>query len=298
MRTTRMMLSALAVVLLATAAPADDPPVRRRTKVKIDLPALLELHNKARADAKLGPLVFNDKLNAAAKGHAKDMADHHKMTHEGSDGSDASARVKRQGYGYQLVGENVAEGQSTAREVMRDWMNSPHHKENILRPEFTEVGMACVVDDDGMPYWCVDFGKPWPKIDPVKGAAAMLEALNAARDEQKKPPLETNDTLQDAAEKHARAMAEAGKFLTKDPDGEAPTARAQKAGYAAKTIAQNDAIGHVEAARAVKSWLDSEGSRKVLMGDFRDIGIGVGTDKEGVPYWCVIVGQPRKPRGR
>src|SRR5690242_12010288 len=107
MRTTRATLAALIVVSLAGLAPAGDPP-RKPKASKIDLSALLELHNKARAEADLGPLKRNDKLDEAARVHARDMADHDKMTHEGSDGSDAAQRVKRQGYHYQEVGENVA----------------------------------------------------------------------------------------------------------------------------------------------------------------------------------------------
>ena len=77
------------------------------------------------------------------------MADHDKMTHDGSDGSTPAERVERAGYHYQTTGENVAQGQKTCEEVIRAWMNSPHHKENILKPEFTEIGAACYVTEAG-----------------------------------------------------------------------------------------------------------------------------------------------------
>lgn len=48
------------------------------------------------------------------------------------------------GLGYSSSGENIAQGQQSAEEVVNDWMNSPTHRANILRGEFTilTVGVA------------------------------------------------------------------------------------------------------------------------------------------------------------
>lgn len=286
-------LASLAVLLAAASEP-------RQKNSKIDLPGLLDLHNKARAEAKLGRLTLDDKLTAAARVQAKDMADHEKMAHEGADGSTPDARVKAQGYHFQVVGENVAMGQKTASEVFRAWMESPHHKENILRPEFTEVGLACYVAADGVAWWCADFGKPWPAIDPARDAAAMLRALNEARAEDDAlKPLKPNDKLDAAARKHARETADAGKFIDGEPDAKTPARRAQAEGYAAVGVSLSDAIGHADAAEAVKSWRGDEGTRKVIMGKYyEDVGVGVATDKAGVPYWTVMFGKPKPALGR
>lgn len=40
------------------------------------------------------------------------------------------------------VGENIAKGQLTAKQVMNDWMESPPHRKNILRTEFEEIGVG------------------------------------------------------------------------------------------------------------------------------------------------------------
>ncbi|HEX8202724.1 MAG TPA: CAP domain-containing protein, partial [Isosphaeraceae bacterium] len=173
-------------------------------------PALLERHNRERAEAKKPPLALDAKLSAAARIHARDMAEHGKMAHEGSDGSKPAERIKRQGYHYRRVGENVAYGQPTAARVMQGWMNSPHHRDNILG-DFAEMGAARVEDAQGTPYWCVTFGTPWPRPDPARASAALVEAINAARAEAKKPPLEPDATLEDAAGHLARAMAAQGR---------------------------------------------------------------------------------------
>ena len=268
----------------------------QQKKVKIDLPYLVELHNKERAKEKLGPLKVNAKLMAAAEVHAKWMAENEKMSHEGADGSDPAKRVKDQGYLFERIGENVAEGQKNGTMAMKAWMESPHHKENILKPEFTEIGVACEISASGEPYWAADFGTAWPEIDVPRDTAAMLAALNEARVEEKQSPLKLNPTLEIAAKQHAEAMAEAGKFLQTDPDGQRPTSRAQKSGYRARAISQCDASGQYEPKKVVQSWLgDKEEAKTVILGSHQDIGIGVARSKEGVPFWCVIVGRTRGP---
>ena len=88
-------------------------------------------------------------------------------------------------------------------------------------------------------------------------------------------------------------MAEAGKFLLEDADGEVPTTRAQKSGYAARAIAQDDAIGQTDPKKAVKGWLDDEHSKKTILGDYDHIGVGIATDAKGVPYWTVLLAKPK-----
>lgn len=50
------------------------------------------------------------------------------------------------------IGENVAQGQSTPEEVMKDWMNSPEHRENILKVDYKYIGVG-VYQKDGKFYW-------------------------------------------------------------------------------------------------------------------------------------------------
>lgn len=52
------------------------------------------------------------------------------------------------------VGENIAKGQLTVKQVMDDWMNSPPHRKNILRPEFEEIGIGVYSN-----VWVQNFGR-------------------------------------------------------------------------------------------------------------------------------------------
>jgi uncharacterized protein YkwD len=120
---------------------------------------LVAFHNQVRAEAKLPSLQVSKKLQAAAFEHARDMADHKKMSHTGSDGSTPSSRILARGYRMRRTGENIAFGQRHVEDVMKKWMKSPPHKRNILG-SFSEIGAACATASDGTLYWCVSFGLP------------------------------------------------------------------------------------------------------------------------------------------
>jgi uncharacterized protein YkwD len=108
-----------------------------------------------RAEHGLGSLSWNSQLAAAAKAHSDDMSANRFMSHTGSDGSLPWDRAIAHGYSYSFVGENVAWGYRSAGTVFDAWMNSPGHRANILRPEFTEIGIGITGT-----FWTVKFGRP------------------------------------------------------------------------------------------------------------------------------------------
>lgn len=56
-----------------------------------------------------------------------------------------------------MYGENLADGYTTADEVVNAWMASPGHKANILKPDFTTMGIG-IVNRNGKNYWAQIFG--------------------------------------------------------------------------------------------------------------------------------------------
>ncbi|MBE9155514.1 CAP domain-containing protein [Nodosilinea sp. LEGE 06152] len=120
---------------------------------------LLRLVNAERQRVNAPPLVLNEKLTAAAQRHAQDMATSRRMSHTGSDGSTMRSRIDATGYRWSTIGENVAMGQPTAAAVMSAWMNSPGHRQNILNPAFTELGVGQATGS-GRIYWTQVFGRP------------------------------------------------------------------------------------------------------------------------------------------
>lgn len=132
--------------------------------------AVLAILNEARAKAGCGPLKLNSKLMAAAKSHARAMAEKNFFGHKGKDGGKPSTRAKRQGYKFHILAENIAAGQKSAEEVARSWLSSSGHRKNILNCKLKDTGIAVAYQADDEPimgnskafyyYWVQDFGAP------------------------------------------------------------------------------------------------------------------------------------------
>ena len=98
-------------------------------------------------------------LNRAAQRHAEYMAEKDNLSHFGEWFNKPSDRVKKEGYKFWAIAENIAFGQTSVAEVMKEWMESDGHQCNILgNYRHIGVGMAC--NKKGRLYWCVLFGKP------------------------------------------------------------------------------------------------------------------------------------------
>jgi uncharacterized protein YkwD len=112
---------------------------------------VLQLVNDARArGARCGersfgpapPVKLSGTLAGVAFGHASDMAKHDYFEHEDLTGHSPADRVRAVGYRETLVGENIAYGPKSAEEVVRGWLDSPGHCENIMDSRFEEMGIA------------------------------------------------------------------------------------------------------------------------------------------------------------
>lgn len=115
---------------------------------------VLAITNAQRAAAGCKPLRVDPRLNRSAQRHSEDMARRRFFSHNNPDGQSFSDRERAAGY-QATGGENIARGQETAAEVMRVWMNSPPHRRNILRCEFTTIGVGYVAAGH---YWTQNFG--------------------------------------------------------------------------------------------------------------------------------------------
>jgi uncharacterized protein YkwD len=110
------------------------------------------LLNGERQDRGLVPLSPSRPLQRAAAVHASDMVANSYFSHTGRDRSEPADRIRAAGYlpagAAWTVGENLAwggGGLSTPKSIMTAWMNSPGHRENILTPEFRELGLSVVL---------------------------------------------------------------------------------------------------------------------------------------------------------
>jgi uncharacterized protein YkwD len=112
--------------------------------------SMLCLVNRVRAHYGLDDLDDNTQLRRSATGHSIDMVEHRYFSHDGPAGSTLGSRVTRVGYlarvSAYFVGENIGGGigrqLGSPLAVFRAWMHSPPHRENILDPEFHDLGVG------------------------------------------------------------------------------------------------------------------------------------------------------------
>ena len=128
--------------------------------------------NAFRTGHELGELTRSDTLDYAAQWFADYMADTLRYGHE-ADGREPHERIAAAGYAYCSVGENIGwqertKGEQTisvepgelGREFFVGWRDSPPHRENILTPSFTEIGVGLARSDSGRYFAVQLFGRP------------------------------------------------------------------------------------------------------------------------------------------
>ena len=110
----------------------------------ITVEKLYQLTNEVRQKYKLAPLNYNEKLSQAAYLKAQDMFGKNYWAHYAPDGKTPWEFILKAGYQYEYAGENLAKNFLFSQGVIDAWMNSPSHRENILKKEYQEVGFAVV----------------------------------------------------------------------------------------------------------------------------------------------------------
>jgi len=103
---------------------------------------VVALVNKERANAGLSPLAEDSALSNMALDKAKDMYTNNYFDHTSPTYGSPFDMMKAYGISYSYAGENIAKGQRDPEEVMNAWMNSTGHRENILSPNYTKIGVA------------------------------------------------------------------------------------------------------------------------------------------------------------
>lgn len=112
------------------------------TDISVD--KLFQLTNQQREKNGLPDLTYNDKLSQAAYAKAQDMFAKNYWAHYSPTGSTPWDFILGSGYQYEYAGENLAKNFLFSQGVVDAWMNSPTHRDNILKRDYTEVGYAVV----------------------------------------------------------------------------------------------------------------------------------------------------------
>lgn len=183
--TTGRPVTAAPTLVSRQAAPAPsraaDPPItiaRARATARqsaVDTAAIeqavFSLTNQERQAQGLPALQWDAALASIARAHSQDMAANNYMSHTNLRGQDPTARAVAAGYQVRRsmgggwytagIGENINmmptgnvvghgyvnnDPQSVARAMVQGWMNSPGHRENILRAQYARIGVGVAYD--------------------------------------------------------------------------------------------------------------------------------------------------------
>ena len=117
------------------------------------------LINKQRARHHLPALHASAALDSSAQRWSNAMVGSGRFTH----GANFAARISAAGFHWSYAGENIATGFETPTQVVRGWMASTGHCQNILNPDYADVGTGINPHPvpgfaSGPSTWTQDFG--------------------------------------------------------------------------------------------------------------------------------------------
>jgi uncharacterized protein YkwD len=165
------LLLALSGAVAGTVGASDATPAATERLQALDGQILARL-NATRAAHGLRPLAASDGLENAAVSHSRDLIQAGVFQHDSPDGTSFVQRLKHfytpSGYASWMAGENILYNTANidADTAIRAWLDSAPHRENMLNPDWREVGIGSVHASTaggtfgGEPTWVItmDFG--------------------------------------------------------------------------------------------------------------------------------------------
>lgn len=152
----RGLLLLSGAALLAACTPTPKPPRPFTGSAEDRTAEALGAVNALRASKGLSPLSPAAPAQGAALAQAQRMAASGQMKHVMGFADGFGPRMRAAGVPLPAA-ENIAAGQQTTDAVVKAWIASPHHLENMLGPNYTSFGVA-VARDPGTgnhPYWAM-----------------------------------------------------------------------------------------------------------------------------------------------
>lgn len=135
-------------------------PIASVSEPKEPIELLLYEINRYRTNSHLKPCVLDPKLCEQAQTHSVAQTKMKQCTHFGILGDNPLNRTFSAGYANPaIVCENVAEGFATAKAVMCSWCCSANHREILLNPLCTAVGLGMEFNGS-LRYWTAIFVAP------------------------------------------------------------------------------------------------------------------------------------------
>lgn len=148
----KILLLALTVILtysipLSAAAAEESTAESLSTETAKEEECIAEtiaLINAERAKESLAPLTPDDGLCLAAQVRAEEAAQ--SFSHTRPNGTRCFTALAEAGILYRSAGENLAGHYKSAENAVKAWMASPSHRENILSPKYSRIGIGYVAE--------------------------------------------------------------------------------------------------------------------------------------------------------
>jgi uncharacterized protein YkwD len=156
-----VLASALVALLLASVMPAAAAAATPRCGAAAKAPpraatdhqlrtSVLCLVNLTRERHGIAPLAYSLALRQSATAHSKAMVSSGFLSHYGPSGSTPAIRIVRSGYLARATSYRVAENIAVGRgrgygsplAIVRAWMSSPNHRQNLLDPRLRDFGVG------------------------------------------------------------------------------------------------------------------------------------------------------------
>lgn len=111
---------------------------------EITVQKVIDQTNQKRQELGLSPLKYNALLSESATKKAQDMFSNNYWAHTSPTGTTPWDFFKSVGYKYSVAGENLARDFYDTDSLMKAWMNSPTHRDNIVNSKYQEIGIGVV----------------------------------------------------------------------------------------------------------------------------------------------------------
>ena len=215
---------------------------------------VIALTNDERNKVGDGALSENALLDAAAQSKADDMARNGYFSHVGPDGKEPWAWISGAGYVYKYAGENLAVRFDNSSDVVNAWMASPTHRANIVKSNYTEIGIGVAQGNyEGSPATFIVQYFGTPQSASVSSAQAPAAPAAEAQTTSSNPASE----VAGAATEDSAPQAHAPTSTSPQATTPAPEAKTEPASEPSLRTEAQSFVRASDASQHTASWIVS-----------------------------------------
>lgn len=133
-----------------TTAQPTTKPVSQASYNREFADKVIELINAERAKEDIPALQKDTTITNAADTRAKETVTI--FSHQRPNETSWITALIENNVFFSAAAENIAKGQTTPAQVVKAWMESPSHRQNIMNSNYNKIGVSCYVDNN-VYYW-------------------------------------------------------------------------------------------------------------------------------------------------